>query len=146
MDRPIVIISGGFDPLHSGHIALLEQAAGLGDVHVLLNSDMWLTKKKGRPFMPWDERAVVLQAIKHVTAVVAFDDGDGTACNGIYCLFQNHPSRRFIYCVGETKRHKSPETALCEGLGMACEWGVGGQKTQSSSHFLDRWQLDTSFG
>ena len=75
----ISVVSGGFDPLHSGHINLLESAAGHGDkLVVLLNSDEWLTRKKGRPFMPFEERALILERMHMVDYVYGVDDSDDT--------------------------------------------------------------------
>ena len=75
----ISVVSGGFDPLHSGHINLLESAASYGDkLVVLLNSDEWLTRKKGRPFMPFEERALILERMSMVDHVYAGDDADGS--------------------------------------------------------------------
>ena len=76
----IVAVSGGFDPIHSGHLAMLRQAAALGDRLVVgVNSDAWLTRKKGKPFMHIEERKGILLAIKWVDSVWEFDDSDGTA-------------------------------------------------------------------
>ena len=77
----IVIVTGGFDPIHSGHINYIEAAAKLGDILVAgLNSDAWLERKKGRAFMPIAERAAVLTAMRGVGRVETFDDSDGSAC------------------------------------------------------------------
>ena len=76
----VVVVSGGFDPLHSGHIDYLEGAKQLGDkLIVALNSDEWLTRKKGRPFMPFEERARILETMDMVDNVWGFDDKDGPA-------------------------------------------------------------------
>ena len=76
----IIVVSGGFDPIHSGHIAMLQEASMLGDIVIAgLNSDQWLVRKKGRAFMPFEERKAVLGAIQWVDAVWPFDDSDGTA-------------------------------------------------------------------
>jgi len=78
----IVLVSGGFDPLHSGHIRMFTEAKKLGDRLVVgVNSDAWLTRKKGRPFMPQAERVAVVRALSMVDAVVEFDadyDADGS--------------------------------------------------------------------
>mgnify|MGYP006115361839 CR=1 FL=1 len=75
----VIIVSGGFDPLHSGHIAYLESAARLGDkLVVALNSDKWLIKKKGRPFMSFEERSCIIDRLDMVDNVWAFDDSDGS--------------------------------------------------------------------
>jgi len=73
---PIVAVSGGFDPLHKGHIRLIRDAARYGDVIVILNSDAWLQRKKAYKFMDWDSRSEILSAIKGVVAVVQVDDSD----------------------------------------------------------------------
>lgn len=76
----MILVSGGFDPIHRGHIALLRAAALHGPVVVILNSDEWLAKKKGSGFQSWQDRAIILQAIRYVTRVVPVDDSDGTVC------------------------------------------------------------------
>ena len=78
--KNIVLITGGFDPIHSGHIAYLQAAKKLGDILVVgVNSDAWLTRKKGRAFMPLQERAAILRAIAGVDFVIDFDDSDNSA-------------------------------------------------------------------
>ena len=80
----IAVVSGGFDPLHSGHINLLESASAFGDkLVVLLNSDEWLTRKKGRPFMPFEERATILEGMHMVDNVYSVDDSDGSVTKGL---------------------------------------------------------------
>ena len=61
----IVLISGGFDPIHSGHIALIKQASKFGEIVVLLNSDQWLREKKGKEFLPYKEREIIMSSIKN---------------------------------------------------------------------------------
>ena len=79
-----VIVTGGFDPVHSGHIAYFTAARALGDRLIVgLNSDQWLHRKKGRSFMPWAERYSVLSAMSMISEVIEFDDSDGTACDAI---------------------------------------------------------------
>ena len=81
----IIIISGGFDPIHSGHIAYLDAAAKLGEkLIVALNSDNWLINKKGKFFMPFDERKTIIENIKKVDFVIDFEDDDiGSAINAL---------------------------------------------------------------
>ena len=75
----IVVVSGGFDPLHSGHIKLIKEARTLGEYLIVgINSDEWLARKKGRAFMPWQERLCVLNNLASVDEVYTFDDEDGT--------------------------------------------------------------------
>ena len=66
----IVLVSGGFDPIHSGHISLIQNASKYGDVVVLLNSDSWLKRKKGREFLPFNEREIIMNSIKNVIDVL----------------------------------------------------------------------------
>ncbi len=138
--KRISIVSGGFDPIHSGHVALIREAANHGDVVVLLNSDAWLTRKKGRPFMDWNERETVLRAIVGVIDVMAVDDGDGTVCNGIQRAFTRYADYDVTFCNGGDRRHgNTPETAFCEALGIKLAWNIGGGKEQSSTGLLSRW-------
>ena len=71
--REIVVVSGGFDPIHSGHIKLIKEAAKHGEVVVLLNSDLWLQKKKGKEFLPFIERTIIMNELKNVIDVIEFD-------------------------------------------------------------------------
>ena len=80
MKHRIVLVTGGFDPLHSGHIAYFKEAKKLGSKLVVgLNSDNWLTQKKGKPFLTIDERKTILEALSIVDSVITFDDSDGSA-------------------------------------------------------------------
>ena len=79
----IILISGGFDPIHSGHIKLIQGAGSYGDVVVLLNSDEWLKNKKGKEFLPFEERKLIMLAIKKVVDVIEFNDSDKTCLDGI---------------------------------------------------------------
>lgn len=138
--KRIALVSGGFDPIHSGHIALIREAAFHGDVVVLLNSDAWLARKKGRPFMDWKERETILRSIVGVIEVVAVDDGDGTVCNGISQVFTRYATHEVTFCNGGDRAHtNTPERALCEALGIKLAWDIGGDKEQSSTGLLSRW-------
>ena len=79
----IILVSGGFDPIHSGHIKLINDANKYGDIVVLLNSDEWLRNKKGKEFLSFDERKIIMQNIKGVVDVLAFDDSDKSCVDGI---------------------------------------------------------------
>lgn len=124
----IVLISGGFDPLHSGHVRLITEAAKMGRLYVALNSNRWLKKKKGYVFMPWEERAEILRAMRCVVEVLAVDDSDGTVCHTLERV------RPAIFANGGdvTKGHPA-EHAVCAKYGIQEVFEVGGHKINSSS-------------
>ena len=80
-----VLVTGGFDPLHSGHIEYFKEAKTLGTKLIVgVNSDEWLTRKKGRPFMPFKERCAIIKELSVVDKVIGFDDSDDSACQAIF--------------------------------------------------------------
>lgn len=131
MKRKTIAISGGFDPVHIGHVKMIEQAASMGGVLVILNSDEWLKRKKGYVFMPWEERAYIMGNIKGVIAVTNVNDSDGTVCEAL----GRHKPDAFAN-GGDRKNNNVPEVALCEKLGIDMIWNVGGGKIQSSSELV----------
>jgi len=136
----IVIVTGGFDPLHSGHISYLNHAEHLGDhVVVGLNSDAWLTRKKGRPFMPWRERMIVLDNLHMVSEVIEFDDNDGTACDAIRKVKEKYPNDEIIFANGgDRTKDNIPEMVFGD---VEFVFGVGGEdKANSSSWILEEWK------
>lgn len=130
-DRPTVAVSGGFDPVHVGHVRMILEAAEVGDVIVIANSDEWLMRKKGYVFMPWKERAEILASIRGVIKVVTVDDRDGTVCEA---LFREKPT--FFANGGDRKTNNTPEMEVCEVTGIKMLWEVGGGKIQSSSELV----------
>ena len=130
-DKPTVAVSGGFDPVHVGHVRMILEAAEVGDVIVIANSDEWLMRKKGYVFMPWEERAEILASIKGVLKVVPVDDSDGTVCEA---LRREKPT--FFANGGDRKTDNTPEMDVCSELGIGLLWEVGGGKIQSSSELV----------
>jgi cytidyltransferase-like protein len=127
--KPTVMVSGGFDPVHAGHIRMIRDAAKYGNVIVIANSDAWLWRKKGFVFMEWERRVEILNAIKGVILVDSVDDSDGTVCNAIR---RHKPT--FFANGGDRGKANTPEQAVCEELGVQLLWGIGGEeKLQSSS-------------
>jgi cytidyltransferase-like protein len=136
----VVVVSGGFDPIHSGHLKMLEKAKALGDrLVVALNSDDWLTRKKGQPFMPFIERAHVLCAISFVDNVMGFDDSDNSAREALRLVKARYPSAQITFANGgDRTRENIPEMTV---PGVEFVFGVGGDtKTNSSSKLLDGWR------
>ena len=137
----IVMVSGGFDPIHSGHIYLIREASKHGGVIVLLNSDKWLRIKKGREFMPFKERKIIIKSIKNVINVISFDDSDSTCINGIKKVLKKYKNHEIIFANGGDRNNKTtPEKEFCKKNNIKTIWGVGGNnKSNSSSLILKKW-------
>lgn len=136
----IVVVSGGFDPIHSGHIRLIKQARALGDMLIVgINSDEWLARKKGRAFMPWQERLAVLNNLRPVDEVYTFNDEDGTACHLLEQVRAHYPDARIIFANGGDRTQDNiPEMSVS---GIEFVFGVGGSdKANSSSWILQEWK------
>ena len=100
LNKTVVLVTGGFDPLHSGHIEYFNAAKQLGDKLVVgLNSDEWLIRKKGRPFMSFQERSKIISALECVDTVISFDDSDDTACGAIYKTLATHGNIKVIFAI-----------------------------------------------
>mgnify|MGYP003119916249 CR=1 FL=1 len=130
-ERPTVLVSGGFDPVHAGHIRMIRHAAQFGDVVVVANSDDWLYRKKGFIFMEWERRVEILNAIKGVVLVDSVDDSDGTVCEAIRRLMPTYFANG-----GDRGRSNTPEQKVCEELGIELLWGIGGEEKLDSSSEL----------
>jgi len=141
----VVLVTGGFDPLHSGHIAYFKAARELGDYLVVgVNSDEWLTRKKGRPFMSFEERAAIIKELGCVDEVIGFNDDDDSACSAIgFVLATKGSSWKLLFANGGDRTNTStPEyTAWKDHPDVEFVWGVGGvNKANSSSWILDEWK------
>ena len=136
-ERKTVAISGGFDPIHVGHIRMVLDAAQYGDVIVILNSDEWLKDKKGYAFMEWEERAEIIRSIHGVINVVSTsDDHDGTVCNTLRNLKKDVDLDYFAN-GGDRTSTTTPEMKVCEEVGIKMLWNIGGGKIQSSSTLVN---------
>ena len=140
----IVLVTGGFDPLHSGHIEAFKAARELGDKLIVgLNSDEWLTRKKGQPFMPWQERAAIVANLQVVDRVINFDDSDNSAKDAIRKARSIFPNHDIIFANGgdRTKENIPEMDLLNEYLNLQFVFGVGGEnKMNSSSWILREWK------
>ena len=123
-----ICISGGFDPVHVGHLRMIQEASQFGELIVIVNSDDWLMRKKGYIFMPFDERCEILRGFVGVAKTVGVDDTDGTVCQALHDL---QPT--YFANGGDRKSTNTPEIQLCDKLGIKLLWYVGGGKVQSSS-------------
>jgi cytidyltransferase-like protein len=143
MKDDIVIVTGGFDPIHSGHIDYINSAKEYGRVVVGLNSDDWLKRKKGVSFMSYDERYAITSNLKGVLCVIDFDDSDNSACDAIQKVKKIFPNTNIIFANGgdrteqnipEMKRYKDDPF-------VSFVFGVGGEnKKNSSSWILQEWK------
>ena len=126
--RKYAMVSGGFDPIHVGHLRMIQQAARESDgVYVVVNSDEWLLEKKGYVFMPWEQRAEIIRGLKGVMEVLPVNDSDGTVCEVIKRVKPD-----YFVNGGDRTSENTPEAPLCEELNIRMLWKVGGEKVQSS--------------
>jgi len=133
-ENKTIMVSGGFDPVHAGHIRMIREAAQYGDVIIVANSDNWLHRKKGFVFMEFERRIEILNAIKGVILVDSVDDTDGTVCEAIRRL---RPT--YFANGGDRRKANTPEQNVCEEIGVKLLWGIGGdEKLQSSSELAKK--------
>jgi len=138
--RKIVLVTGGFDPIHSGHIEYLKSAKKLGDILIVgVNSDDWLTRKKGRPFMPITERVTLIENLKMVNHVILFNDTDNTAIEAIKNVKALYPHDTVVFANGGDRTKENIPEMVVENVEFV--FGVGGEnKANSSSWILEEWK------
>ena len=139
----VVVVSGGFDPIHSGHISYFKSAKKLGEkLIVALNSDAWLIKKKEKFFMPFEERKIIVENLSMVDEVINFeDDKAGSASQALEKIKKLHPNDEIIFCNGgDRTKENIPEMQVSN---ISFEFGVGGEdKKNSSSWILKNFQYE----
>jgi len=138
----IVLATGGFDPLHSGHIEYFKAAKELGDILVVgLNSDNWLTRKKGQPFMPFNERQSIIENLKMVDHCVLFNDNDNTSIEAIKNVREMYPNSQIIFVNGGDRNTSNVPELQHKDNNLVFHFGVGGTtKKNSSSWILNDWK------
>lgn len=141
----VVLVTGGFDPLHKGHIEYFKAAKRLGSKLIVgVNSDDWLTRKKGRPFMSFDDRIAIIKQLKIVDRVIGFDDSDDSACQAIFHTLSTHASGTKVIFAngGDRVNTNTPEYKIYGDMPYVdFEFGVGGSdKMNSSSWILEEWK------
>ena len=146
----VILISGGFDPVHKGHIECIQNAKKLADeVWIGLNNDSWLHRKKGKSFMKEDERAFIMESLRDVDYVYIMNPlihGDDTAID-----FIEHARRKYLNPHGDLPNGEmafgkggdrtettTPENDVCNSYGIESVWGLG-DKVQSSSWLLEKY-------
>ncbi len=138
MREKVIAVSGGFDPLHVGHLRMFEEAKEYGDkLVVILNNDAWLRAKKGYAFMPEEQRARIIRALKEVDEVVITghkeNDPDRSVCSELAKI------RPHVFANGgDRKQENVPEVTACKDLGIRMLFNIGGEKVESSSDLVSR--------
>lgn len=138
----VVIVTGGFDPIHSGHIEYFKAAKELGDILVVgLNSDNWLARKKGQPFMPLSERMSIVEILKMVDYCVSYNDQDGSSIEAIKKVREAFPNSQIIFANGGDRSAENIPEMTYKDDNLIFEFGVGGEnKKNSSSWILEEWK------
>ena len=135
--KKISLVTGGFHHIHSGHIAYFERAKDLSDYLVVgLNTNEWLTRKKGQYFLPWIERAEIIRHLDMVDAVVSWEDEDDSACGAIAkCL---EISEKVIFCNGGDRiKTNTPEiTGYGDDPRVEFKFSIGGDDKMNSSSWI----------
>jgi len=132
------LLSGGFDPVHIGHLAMIKEASNIAsEVIILLNSDNWLIRKKGKPFMVESQRALILEEFESVSKVIIqTNDNDDSSNDAIINFHKKNQKKTICYCNGgdRSQENKIRESDVCKSLGIDLKFGIGGiHKLESSS-------------
>ncbi len=135
----VVVLSGGFDPMHVGHLRMIQESAKMAQIVIVgVNSDEWLMRKKGYVFMPLEERLEMVQGIRGVAKAMEFDDNDNSACDLLHRVRSLWPEFKVAFANGGDRTSDNiPEIPVAEKLGVHLIWGVGGGKIQSSSDLVN---------
>ena len=135
--KKVSLVTGGFDPIHSGHIAYFERAKDLSDYLVVgINTNEWLTRKKGQYFLPWIERAEIIRHFDMVDAVISWEDDDDSACGAIAkCL---EISEKVIFCNGGDRIKTNIPEIIGYGDDPRVEFkfAIGGEDKMNSSSWI----------
>lgn len=136
----IVLVTGGFDPIHRGHIEYFKAARELGDKLIVgLNSDNWLANKKGQPFMPLQERSAIVGNLSMVDQTIVYDDSDGSSINAIQQVKNDYPDSHIIFANGGDRTKDNIPEMIFDDVEFV--FGVGGaNKMNSSSWLLEEWK------
>ena len=144
-----VVVSGGFDPIHIGHLRMFNEAKALaseftGKLIVIVNNDEFLLEKKGYVFMPFEQRMEIIGGFKPVDAVVPSIDTDLTVCGTLQelCEVPSNNVRTFANGGDRKSKEQIPEAGICEHYGVRLMFNVGGEKAQASSNLVEKaWKI-----
>jgi cytidyltransferase-like protein len=140
MNDKIILVTGGFDPLHSGHIEYIKSARQLGRVVVGVNSDAWLARKKGQAFMPLQERLNIINNLKDVMVAIDFDDSNGSAKDAIKKVRKLFSKDTIVFANGGDRTKENIPEMNIDDTNIEFLFGVGGEnKINSSSWILKKW-------
>ena len=144
--KTYVVVSGGFDPIHAGHIEYLKAAKQLGDHLIVgLNSDDWLKRKKGKEFMDFNTRLKIVESIKYVDEVMSFDDSDDSAIQLLYKVKKHITDHnRLIFANGGDRTQENIPEMNAKIHNIEFAFGVGGEKINSSSSIIKNYGLEVS--
>ena len=135
--KKLSLVTGGFDPIHSGHISYFKRAKDLSNYLVVgINTEEWLTRKKGQYFQSWKERAEIIRHLDMVDAVISYDDSDDSSCEGIAkCL---EIAETVVFCNGGDRgKDNTPETIKYkDNPRVQFEFGIGGDDKMNSSSWI----------
>lgn len=138
----LMVLSGGFDPMHVGHIRMIQHARDMAALVVVgVNSDDWLQRRRGRVLTKFEERCEIVASIRGVTSAVGFDDKDDTAVALIKMVCRLSPGAKIAFGNGGDRTSTNvPEVVICQELGVDLVWGVGGPRVESSSGVIEQAQ------
>lgn len=138
----IVLVTGGFDPLHSGHIEYFRAAQQLGDKLIVgVNSDEWLTRKKGRPFMSIVDRVSIIESLRMVDHCILFNDRDDSSIEAIKNIRSLYPNAHIIFANGGDRTENNIPEMSHNDTNLSFVFSVGGSdKKNSSSWILEEWK------
>ena len=133
----VSLVTGGFDPIHSGHISYFKRAKDLSNYLIVgLNGDPWLKRKKGQYFQSWTERADIIRHLDMVDAVISYNDDDDSSCEGIAkCL---DIAQTVVFCNGGDRgKTNTPEVdKYGENSRVQFKFGIGGSDKMNSSSWI----------
>jgi len=140
--RKLVLVTGGFDPLHDGHISYFINAKKLGDKLIVgINSDEWLKRKKGKEFQNLEIRTKIIKHLDMVSECIHFDDSDGTASDAIKVLLEKYPQDEVIFANGGDRDEEHTPEQMTHGAKdrVSFAYNVGDEKKYGSRDFLASW-------